>query len=198
MKFRCVACDAQMRFEEVRRNLGFGNLVELGARIHRHHRGRRDLPDKLFERRDRLRRPVGEIRAIENDGVVHREVLQVVFERHVLPGDTAENQRASRLTPRSIIQYSMQGVNESVLVMTRGSRERLVCHAMASWVGRRRLPDLGGQRAACYTGLRMGASRFRRERDPERRRSSVPTGSIIRWENHSCQRQLGAGCLTKT
>jgi len=28
------------------------------------------------------------------------------------------------------------------------------------------------------------------ERDPERRRSSVPTGSIIRWENHSCNDNL--------
>ena len=50
---------------------------------------------------------------------------------------------------------------------------------------------------ACYTDFRVGASRFRRERDPERRRSSVPTGSLIRLEKHSCQRQFGAGCLTK-
>ena len=34
----------------------------------------------------------------------------------------------------------------------------------------------------------LGASRFRRETDPERGRPSVSTCSLIRWKNHSCQR----------
>jgi len=70
----------QLRREEVRRDLAFAEAVELDPRVHVRHRR---LVDSRFQRAefgDERRRPLLQLGAVDEDGVVLREVGEVVFE----------------------------------------------------------------------------------------------------------------------
>ena len=69
---------ADARGEEIRGDLALGNAIQLGAGVERDHRRVVDAALQALDRREGGRRARGQIRAVEQDGVVAGEELAVV------------------------------------------------------------------------------------------------------------------------